>query len=234
MKNILLWAGIAILAFQDYFKQQPVKPIRRQQFLQTGETSQAFIEGVESSTTQRKNTIKSYEKVAEKIKVMFGNVSILDYGAGLGLGTEMMKKVTGGKVDSFEPYPVNWESNFPVTYTDSSSIKKKYDVIVSLNVLNVLPEDIRYNAVTNIYKNLKKGGTAFISTRKWTGDVNSAKNFEKGPEYKSIIVLTKGQRVFQKGFDGNELVDYVYEVLGNSVDVVKSNFGANSIMLIKL
>ena len=46
MKNILLWAGIAVLAFQDYFKKQPVKPTRRQQFLQTGETSQAFIEGI--------------------------------------------------------------------------------------------------------------------------------------------------------------------------------------------
>ena len=164
---------------------------------------------------------------------MFGNVSILDYGAGLGLGTQMMKEVTGNKVDSFEPYPVNWQSAFPVTYTDSSSIKKKYDIIVSLNVLNVLPKDMRDAVVKNIYKNLKKGGTAFISTRKWTGDVNSAKSFEKGPEYKSIIVLTRGQRVFQKGFDGNELVDYIYEVLGNSVDVVKSNFGANSIMLIK-
>ena len=216
MKNILLWAGIAVLAFQDSFK----KSIN--------------IQGIESSTTQRKNTIKSYQKVAEKIKSMFDNVSILDYGAGLGLGTEMMKKVTGSKVDSFEPYPVNWESNLPVTYTDSSSIKKKYDVIVSLNVLNVLPEDIRDNAIRNIYKNLKKGGTAFISTRKWTGDVNAAKNFEKGPEYKSIIVLTKGQRVFQKGFDANELVDYIYEVLGDSVDIVKSNFGANSVMLIKL
>ena len=233
MRNILLWAGIAVLAFQDYFK-KPVKPTRQQQFFQTGGTSQAFIEGVESSTTQRKNTIKSYQKVAEKIKAMFGNVSILDYGAGLGLGTEMMKEVTGGKVDSFEPYPVNWESNYPVTYTNSSSIKKKYDVIVSLNVLNVLPEEIRDNAIRSIYKNLKKGGTAFISTRKWSGDVNAAKNFEKGPEYKSIIVLTKGQRVFQKGFDGNELVDYVYEVLGDSVDIVKSNFGANSVMLIKL
>ena len=217
MKNILLWVGIAALALQDYFKNQPVK-----------------IEGVESSTTQRKNTIKSYKKVAEKIKVMFENVSVLDYGAGLGLGTEVMKSIIGNNVDSFEPYPVNWKSDIPVTYTNSSSIKKKYDVIVSLNVLNVLPKDIRDDAVRTIYKSLKKGGTALISTRKWSGDVNAAKNYEKGPEYKSIIVLTRNERVFQKGYDGNELVDYIYELLGNSVDIVKSNFGANSIMLIKL
>ena len=43
MRNILLWVGIAALALQDYFKKQPVKTTRQQQFLQTGETSQAFI-----------------------------------------------------------------------------------------------------------------------------------------------------------------------------------------------
>ena len=45
MRNILLWAGIAVLAFQDSFKKKPVKPTRQQQFFQTGGTSQAFIEG---------------------------------------------------------------------------------------------------------------------------------------------------------------------------------------------
>ena len=43
MKNILIWIGIVALSLQDYFKNQPVKTTRQQQFLQTGETSQAFI-----------------------------------------------------------------------------------------------------------------------------------------------------------------------------------------------
>jgi hypothetical protein len=63
MKNILLWAGIAVLAFQDYFKKQPVKPTRRQQFLQTGETSQAFIEGT---------NIYSYTSIKKKLIYYFG------------------------------------------------------------------------------------------------------------------------------------------------------------------
>ena len=66
MKNILLWAGIAILAFQDYFKQQPVKPTRRQQFLQTGETSQAFVEG--TKLEHRKQLQKYFGKPTSNYK----------------------------------------------------------------------------------------------------------------------------------------------------------------------
>lgn len=47
MKDILFWVGLTVLAFQDLFKKNDVKTTKRQQFLQTGETSQYFIEGVE-------------------------------------------------------------------------------------------------------------------------------------------------------------------------------------------
>lgn len=45
MRNILIWVGIVALSLQDYFKKQPVKTTRQQQFFETGGTSQAFIEG---------------------------------------------------------------------------------------------------------------------------------------------------------------------------------------------
>ena len=60
MKNILLWVGIAALALQDYFKKQPVKTTRQQQFLQTGETSQAFIAGNKSVFTTAKKVLIKY------------------------------------------------------------------------------------------------------------------------------------------------------------------------------
>ena len=41
--------------------------------------------------------------------------------------------------------------------------------------------------------------------------------------------------VYQKGFDGDELVDYVKEVLGDKVDVKKDNsFGATGVVIEKL
>ena len=76
MRNILLWAGIAILAFQDYFKQQPVKPTRRQQFLQTGETSQAFVEGIYGKNqvyfnTQGDALDYAFEDTERKYEIIF-------------------------------------------------------------------------------------------------------------------------------------------------------------------
>ena len=59
MRNILLWAGLAVLAFQDYFK-KPVKPTRQQQFFQTGGTSQAFIEGVGGTYSSIKKILTKY------------------------------------------------------------------------------------------------------------------------------------------------------------------------------
>jgi hypothetical protein len=45
MKNTLFWIGLTLLAFQDLFKLKKMPTKRQQQFLQTGETSQAFIAG---------------------------------------------------------------------------------------------------------------------------------------------------------------------------------------------
>ena len=69
MKNILLWAGITALAFQDYFKKKSVKQTTRsQQFLQTGATSQAFIAGHKSVFTAAKKVLTKYIGSPKKIK----------------------------------------------------------------------------------------------------------------------------------------------------------------------
>ena len=60
MRNILLWAGIAVLAFQDSFKKKPIKTTRQQQFFQTGATSQAFIEGVGGTYSSIKKILTKY------------------------------------------------------------------------------------------------------------------------------------------------------------------------------
>jgi hypothetical protein len=175
-------------------------------------------------------------KAANLIKGIQGDV--LDYGAGLGLGTDAMTNTLGRKVDSFEPNPERWQGNEPATFTSSDQINKKYDGIVSLNVLNVVPKDIRDAIVLDIFDKLNEGGKAVISTRGWVGDVNAAKNAVPGPEDKSLIITRRqgGQNVevFQKGFDANELVDYIKELLGDQVSVLKNNtFGKSGVIITK-
>lgn len=189
-----------------------------------------------SGTTQVATTTGSYVKAANLIKDIQGDV--LDYGAGLGLGTDAMSNTLGRKVDSYEPNPERWQGKEEATYTASDQIGKKYDGVVSLNVLNVVPKDIRDAIVADIFDKLNVGGKAVISTRKWSGDVNGAKNAIPGTEEKSLIITRRQDgrdvEVFQKGFDGNELVDYVQGLLGNTADVVKNNtFGAAGVIITK-
>lgn len=187
-----------------------------------------------SGTTQVATTTGSYKKVAQKIK----KGSVLDYGAGLGLGTDAMSNVLGRKVDSYELNAERWKGKRPVTYTEAKSISKKYDNIVSLNVLNVVPKDVRGFIVDHIASRLNDGGSAYISTRKFKNDIDQAKNFKKGPEDKSYIIQRKkgGETVdvYQKGFDGNELVEYIQDRLGGSYFVEKDNsFGSAGVVVTK-
>ena len=192
-----------------------------------------------SGTTQVATTTGSYSKAANILKSIGVKGDVLDYGAGLGLGTDAMSDVLGKDVESLEINPERWKGRKPVKYTDANQIDKKYDGIVSLNVVNVVPKEVRDFIVLDIFNNLKEGGTAIISSRGFKGDINQAKNFVAGPEEKSYIIKRKqdGETidVFQKGYDGNELVEYVQGLLGDSAEVVSNNtFGNKGVVITKL
>ncbi len=191
-----------------------------------------------SGTTQVATTTGSYEKAAKILKGLGVKGDVLDYGAGLGLGTDAMSNVLGTKVKSLEINTERWKGKDKVTYTDSKNIDQRFDGIVSLNVVNVVPKDVRDEIVKNIFDNLNIGGTAIISSRKFKGDIDQAKNFELGAEDKSYIIKRKENGkitdVYQKGFDGDELVEYVKGLLGDAADVKKNNtFGAAGVVITK-
>ena len=192
-----------------------------------------------SDTTQRANTVKSYEKAAKNLSANEQPESVLDYGAGLGLGTDAMSEVLGIDVDSYEPNTRKWQGSKPVDYKKAEDIDKKYDSVVSLNVVNVVPKGMRDFIIKDIFDSLNEGGVALISSRPWSGDIATTKYFKEGPEEKSILV--KGVKdgevidVYQKGFDKNELVDYAQELLGPNAKVTKdTSFGKMAIKITKV
>lgn len=190
-----------------------------------------------SGTTQVATTTGSYSKAAKKLAESDPQ-SVLDYGAGLGLGTDAMSDVFGFDVDSYEPNAQRWKGRRGATFTSQADIDNTYDGIVSLNVLNVVPKFIRDRIVVDIYNKLNSGGKAYISTRKFKGDVANAKNSIPGNEHNSLIITRrqggKDVEVFQKGFDGDELVNYIQELLGDRVTVEKDNsFGASGVVITK-
>ncbi len=147
------------------------------------------------------STVPSYEKA----KNVLGGEKILDFGAGRGQGASVIG------ADTYEPYP---REGFNPTYSNPADIPDaSYKGVTSLNVLNVVPRDVRDEIVTNIGRVMEPGGQAVITTR--GRDVMSAKG-EDGPEPMSRLTTTG---TYQKGFTQSELRDYVEQTLGPNYTV---------------
>lgn len=168
-----------------------------------------------SQKTQIAGTLPTYryaKGLLDKVEGPQGKT--LDFGAGLGLGSSEIG------ADSYEMHP---KAGFKPNFDRVDSIPdESYAKIVSLNVLNVIPNDKGWRdaAVKDIGRILMQGGSALITTR--GKDVLSAKG-EPQDEPNSIIT-TAG--TFQKGFSPQELKGYVQSVLGGGFTVKTVKVGS--------
>ena len=93
--------------------------------------------------------------------------------------------------------------------------------MLNLNVLNVLPPELRAEAIENMGRVLEKGGKGLVTTR--GKDVMSAlAGGRPGPEPTSVITSWD---TYQKGFTAQELEDELKRILGTGFDVSKLNLG---------
>jgi hypothetical protein len=164
--------------------------------------------------TQVATTYGTYKKTGEVLKGLLPpKARTINVGAGLDQTKQGLMDGLGKGfiVHDMEPNPENREN--PPEYTSSDQIPVgKYHAAVCHNVLNVVEPEVRDTIVRSIFSSLKSGGHAIIGTRKWTGDIATNKNFELGDEPKSMWVKKKDAYSYQKGFDGNELKDYIQRI----------------------
>jgi len=169
--------------------------------------------------TQIAGTLPTYEKSQTILDDVQPSGKTLDFGAGLGVGAKKME------ADSYEPFA---REGFNPTYRDSKTIPdNSYDRVTNLNVLNVVPRDVRDGIVKDIGRVLSPNGTAIITTR--GKDVMTAKGKE-GPEAMSRITSIG---TYQKGFTPKELREYVSETLGEGFDVTNIKLGPAGVMVKK-
>ena len=202
--------------------------------LKAGLKSMKKIKGqAGSATTQVATTAGSYKKaVAKALEINPKGKTVLDYGAGLGLGTDAMRETSKMKVTSYEPFPERWKGDKPVDYTDSTKINTKFDTVVNLNVLNVLEPELRAVVAKDLMSKVKEGGVAIVGTRGWKGDVNAAKKATAAPEDKALWIHKSSGDVYQKGFDGDELKDYMAGLAPEGYRVEKGKGIANQTVYI--
>ena len=195
--------------------------------------------------TQIATTRKTYQKLGDFLKTVgdWKNLTILDASSGLGYGTQDLRDM-GFNVDDVEPYPSDSRMNnedgmVAPTYLNYSDINKKYDVVISNAVLNVIPDDWRDDLLYNMGKLVKDGGRLFINVR----SASEIENQSKKGEGKTAITLDSPNEIlvtdfkdgkqiyrsYQRGFTKDELRDYVQSILGNDFVVekaTKNNVGA--------
>lgn len=179
--------------------------------------------------TQISGTVKSYRKIYNYLKDEGFNGSILDASSGLGYGTKAGIEEYGFDVEDIEPYP---DKSYNPKYTDYSALDKKYDVIISNAVLNVLPQDQRDSLVIKMAELLNPGGRMFINVR--GKDVeNASSKVAINADLMEYYISQSGS--YQKGFKKPELVAYLEDALGEGYRVnPTSMFGAVSAVVTKI
>ena len=169
-----------------------------------------------SAFTQIAGTKGTY---AEAAKMIGGKV--IDYGAGYGLGTDVMRDA-GLSVDSYEPFPEKWKGKRPPTFTSSEKIPDaRYDSLVSFSVVNVVKPDERKKIFRDVARILRPGGVALITGRT-PDDVEKAKTKVPHLEKGGYMIDQGVRRRYQKGFTQSELEQYAREILGPGFKVERN------------
>jgi hypothetical protein len=179
--------------------------------------------------TQIRTTVKTYRNIYDILKSEGFNGTILDASSGLGDGTKAGIEEYGFNVEDIEPYP---DKGYNPKYQDYSTLDKKYDVIISNAVLNVLPQDQRDALVVKMGELLNDGGRMFINVR--GKDVESLAKTGKNIHLGKMEWIETVKGSYQKGFTTDELKAYLEDALGEGYTVDKTNkFGGVSVIVTK-
>ena len=179
--------------------------------------------------TQITSTVNSYRKIYNFLQNEGFNGTILDASSGLGYGTRAGIEEYGFNVDDIEPYP---DKGYKPKYQDYSSLDKKYDVIISNAVLNVLPQDQRDALAVKMGELLNDGGRLFVNVR--GKDVETLAKTGKNIHLGNMEWIETVKGSYQKGFTKPELVAYLQDALGDGFTVKPTNmFGAVSAVVTK-
>lgn len=192
----------------------------------TEEAQRAFpnmwnVAAEESETrnpTQIASTVGTYRNIYNILKNEGFNGTILDASSGLGVGTETGRNEYGFNVEDIEPFP---GKGYSPLYTDYSKLNKKYDVIISSAVLNVLPQDQRDALVVKMGQMLNDGGRMFITTR--GKDVETLAKTGKNIHLGNMEWIETVKGSYQKGFTNAELIAYLKDALGDNFTVVPAS-----------
>lgn len=177
--------------------------------------------------TQISSTVKSYRRIYDFLQSEGFDGTILDASSGLGYGTRAGIEEYGFNVEDIEPFP---DKDYNPKYKDYSTLNKKYDVVISNAVLNVLPQDQRDALVIKMGELLNDGGRMFVSTR--GRDVDSLASNKNNTNISPMEWFVDSTGSYQKGFTKPELVAYLQDALGDGFTVKPTNLVSGTAVIV--
>ncbi|QZE10436.1 hypothetical protein SEA_SCOOBYDOOBYDOO_90 [Mycobacterium phage ScoobyDoobyDoo] len=183
-----------------------------------------------SQHTQRPGTYNTYSKAHDFFDQLGaphdkGPEGVLDYGAGLGHSGEWGH--------TYEPHP---RSGFEPTYKKADDVPEgAYHRVTNLNVLNVVPPEIRHQIVDGIGRAMAPGGHAIITTRGLNEvlKTKSAVPADNGDHGAVIVNPGTPRETYQKGFTPKELHQYVSDRLGPEYTVKPLKLGPAGVHIVR-
>jgi len=179
-----------------------------------------------SQLTQRPGTMGTYNKAHAYFDKMGAPTDgVLDYGAGLGHSAQFGH--------TYEPHP---RDGFEPTYVRAEDVPEgAHGRITNLNVLNVVPPEIRHQIVDGIGRSLAPGGHAIITTRgaNEVAATKSAIPADNGDPGAFIVNPGTNRETYQKGFTPKELHSYVSQRLGPNYTVSPVKIGPAGVHVIR-
>jgi len=172
--------------------------------------AQELPEASASGKTPISTTVGTYKKASpillEDIKDV--NAPILDYGSGMGLGAEELRK-TFPNVKTLEPF---YKGNFD--FTDPSKVPSgEFKGLTNFSVLNAVTPEVRDSIVENIGRVMDRGGVGLITARSPSAVMSTKGMLANEP---NAMITQKG--TYQKGFDTDELREYIKYILGSDFE----------------
>ena len=163
-----------------------------------------------SGKTPISTTVGTYKKASpillEDIKDV--NAPVLDYGSGMGLGAEELRK-TFPNVKTLEPF---YKGNFD--FTDPSKVPSgEFKGLTNFSVLNTVTPEVRDSIVENIGRVMDRGGVGLITARSPSAVMSTKGRLANEP---NSMITQKG--TYQKGFDTDELREYIKYILGSDFE----------------
>jgi len=173
--------------------------------------AQELPEASASGKTPISTTVGTYKKASpillEDIKDV--NAPILDYGSGMGLGAEELRK-TFPNVKTLEPF---YKGNFD--FTDPSKVPSgEFKGLTNFSVLNAVTPEVRDSIVENIGRVMDRGGVGLITARSPSAVMSTKGKLVDEP---NAMITQKG--TYQKGFDTDELREYIRYILGSDFEL---------------